>query len=127
MKLQELLGIELPDIQAPMAGVQGSALAVAVCSGEKQSGRPSPNVRQTTKRKSIIHMQEIETDKQKLVNKRTIALRYGITQRTVQEWMAKEMIPYFKLGYIVRFDPEACDRALAQFEVNAATEAFGKD
>ena len=30
MTLQSLLGIELPIIQAPMAGVQGSALAVAV-------------------------------------------------------------------------------------------------
>jgi nitronate monooxygenase len=30
MVLQELLGIDLPIIQAPMAGVQGSALAVAV-------------------------------------------------------------------------------------------------
>jgi nitronate monooxygenase len=30
MTLQELLGVELPIIQAPMAGVQGSALAVAV-------------------------------------------------------------------------------------------------
>ncbi len=30
MTLQELLGIELPIIQAPMAGVQGSALALAV-------------------------------------------------------------------------------------------------
>jgi len=29
--LQELLGVQLPIIQAPMAGVQGSALAVAVC------------------------------------------------------------------------------------------------
>ena len=29
--LQTLLGVELPIIQAPMAGVQGSALAVAVC------------------------------------------------------------------------------------------------
>src|SRR5215831_5802566 len=28
--MQELFGIELPIIQAPMAGVQGSALAVAV-------------------------------------------------------------------------------------------------
>jgi len=28
--IQELLGIELPIIQAPMAGVQGSALAIAV-------------------------------------------------------------------------------------------------
>ena len=30
MTLQQLLGIELPIIQAPMAGAQGSALAVAV-------------------------------------------------------------------------------------------------
>ena len=30
MNLQSLLGIELPIIQAPMAGVQGSGLAVAV-------------------------------------------------------------------------------------------------
>src|SRR5258708_16773005 len=30
MTLRELLGIELPIIQAPMAGVQGSALAIAV-------------------------------------------------------------------------------------------------
>ena len=29
--LRQLLGIELPVIQAPMAGVQGSALAIAVC------------------------------------------------------------------------------------------------
>src|SRR5215207_4859634 len=28
--LQELLGVELPIVQAPMAGVQGSALAAAV-------------------------------------------------------------------------------------------------
>ena len=31
MNLQKLLGVELPIIQAPMAGVQGSALAIAVC------------------------------------------------------------------------------------------------
>lgn len=31
MNLQQLLGIELPIIQAPMAGVQGHALAAAVC------------------------------------------------------------------------------------------------
>src|SRR3989338_3503850 len=30
MTLQQLLGTELPIIQAPMAGVQGSALAVAI-------------------------------------------------------------------------------------------------
>jgi nitronate monooxygenase len=31
MRLQDLLGTELPLIQAPMAGVQGAALAIAVC------------------------------------------------------------------------------------------------
>src|SRR6476469_9004002 len=31
MNLQALVGVELPIIQAPMAGVQGSALATAVC------------------------------------------------------------------------------------------------
>src|SRR5437660_2142903 len=30
MNLQSLVGVELPIIQAPMAGVQGSALAIAV-------------------------------------------------------------------------------------------------
>lgn len=32
MTLEQLLGIDLPIIQAPMAGVQGSTLAIAVCS-----------------------------------------------------------------------------------------------
>ena len=31
MDLRQMLGVELPVIQAPMAGVQGSALAIAVC------------------------------------------------------------------------------------------------
>jgi nitronate monooxygenase len=31
MTLRSLLGIEMPIIQAPMAGAQGSALAIAVC------------------------------------------------------------------------------------------------
>src|SRR3954471_16515004 len=31
MTLQDLLGTDLPIIQAPMAGAQGSALTVAVC------------------------------------------------------------------------------------------------
>ena len=31
MSLQQLLGTQLPIIQAPMAGSQGSALAIAVC------------------------------------------------------------------------------------------------
>jgi nitronate monooxygenase len=41
MTLQELFEIELPIIQAPMAGVQGSALAVAVSNaGSARSRAP---------------------------------------------------------------------------------------
>ena len=31
--LQQLVGVPLPIVRAPMAGVQGSALAAAVCNG----------------------------------------------------------------------------------------------
>src|SRR5918992_6014074 len=51
MTLQQLLGIELPIIQAPMAGVQGSALAVAVSNAGGLGSLPcamlSPEMMQT--------------------------------------------------------------------------------
>jgi len=40
MNLQTLLGIELPIIQAPMAGVQGSALAIAVSAAGRLGSLP---------------------------------------------------------------------------------------
>lgn len=62
-------------------------------------------------------MENVEL-KQKLVNKHCIAIRYGVSERTIQGWMDQERIPYLKLGYMVRFDPEACDLALARFKVS---------
>lgn len=60
----------------------------------------------------------IENDPQvKLVNKRTIAGRYGVSQRTIQDWMQKNEVPFYKFGYIVRFDPVECDKAVARFMV----------
>lgn len=51
MTLQQLLGVELPIIQAPMAGVQGSALAVAVSNAGGLGSLPcamlSPDALQT--------------------------------------------------------------------------------
>jgi hypothetical protein len=54
----------------------------------------------------------------KLVNKKVIAERYGVTTRTIQEWMVKQIIPYYKPGYIVRFDPVECDNALDRFKIS---------
>jgi excisionase family DNA binding protein len=73
-------------------------------------------------------MQNSEPETQKLVSKREIARRYGVSERTVQEWMVKGMIPYYKPGYIVRFDPAECDSALNRFKVPVRTLAIvGQD
>jgi excisionase family DNA binding protein len=62
-------------------------------------------------------VQDVKSNRQKLVSKREIAHRYGVSARTIQEWMEKAMIPFYKPGYMVRFDPEECDIALNRFKV----------
>jgi hypothetical protein len=62
-------------------------------------------------------MNEPETSEQKLVNKHTIARRYDVNERTIQEWMARGTLPFLKIGYMVRFDIAACDRAISRFRV----------
>jgi excisionase family DNA binding protein len=58
----------------------------------------------------------------KLVNKKTIAERYGISERTVQDWMVQGFMPFYKLGYIVRFDPTECDEAIERFRKNSSDQ-----
>jgi nitronate monooxygenase len=53
MVLQELLGIDLPIVQAPMAGVQGSALAVAVSNGGGLGSLPCALLDPDTIRKEL--------------------------------------------------------------------------
>ena len=53
MTLQELLGTELPVIQAPMAGVQGSALAVAVSNAGGLGSLPCAMLGVDTMRKEL--------------------------------------------------------------------------
>lgn len=52
----------------------------------------------------------------KLVNKRDIAHRYSVNERTIQDWMVTKAFPFHKIGYMVRFDPVECDRALERFK-----------
>ncbi len=54
VKLQQLLGIELPIIQAPMAGVQGSALAVAVCNAGGLGSLPCAMLGPDALRKELV-------------------------------------------------------------------------
>ena len=36
--------------------------------------------------------------------------------RTLEEWQQAKMVPFFKIGRIVLFDPKAVDKALRRFE-----------
>src|SRR5262249_4485834 len=53
MTLQQRLGIEFPIIQAPMAGVQGSTLAVAVCNAGGLGSLPCAMLDMDTIRKEL--------------------------------------------------------------------------
>jgi nitronate monooxygenase len=53
MTLQKILGIELPIVQAPMAGVQGSALAVAVSNAGGLGSLPCAMLTSETMRKEL--------------------------------------------------------------------------
>jgi nitronate monooxygenase len=57
MSLQRLLGIELPIIQAPMAGVQGSALTVAVSNAGGLGSLPCAMLDMDTIRKELTTIQ----------------------------------------------------------------------
>ena len=54
MTLQELLGIELPIIQAPMAGVQGSALAIAVSNAGGLGSLPCAMLEPDAMRRELV-------------------------------------------------------------------------
>src|ERR1700753_4276740 len=51
--LQSLLGVELPIIQAPMAGVQGSALAIAVSNAGGLGSLPCAMLTAATLRREL--------------------------------------------------------------------------
>jgi excisionase family DNA binding protein len=63
-----------------------------------------------------------------LVKKRDIARRYSVSPRTVQTWVAQRRIPFVRIGNTLRFNPRACDQALARFGIKelALSETRGK-
>ncbi|MEA3212325.1 MAG: Helix-turn-helix domain [Chthoniobacter sp.] len=56
-----------------------------------------------------------------MVKKAELCDRYGVSQRTIENWMNSGVLPYCKPSYgIVRFDLEACDKALQRFQRNTS-------
>jgi len=54
-----------------------------------------------------------------------IAEHFHISIRSVTNLTRRRVLPYVKIGKIVRFDVSACERALAGFECKSATTVKG--
>jgi hypothetical protein len=60
----------------------------------------------------------------KFVDKVEIANRYSVSQRTINEWMRGNIIPYIRISYkLVRFDLEKCDVAFQIYEIKSFMDA----
>jgi excisionase family DNA binding protein len=80
--------------------------------------RPGSVKPQAVKRKPKLTPQEIAL--RYLVPKQTIADRYSVSPRTIEYWVRKRRIPYFKVGRALLFRIEECDKAVERFKRIAA-------
>ena len=58
----------------------------------------------------------IETLDSGLVTKKELAPVLRVSTRTVDNWQRKKILPYIKVGRLVRFNIARCLTALARFE-----------
>lgn len=52
-------------------------------------------------------------------NKKEAALYLGIGQRTVTDWMRRRILPYVKVGRVVRFHLPECEMAVRKYQVKS--------
>jgi hypothetical protein len=50
------------------------------------------------------------------LNEIEMAEALNVTPRTLRKWRYLRMVPFTKIGYIIRYDPEAVFRALKAYE-----------
>ncbi|MDA7667763.1 helix-turn-helix domain-containing protein, partial [bacterium] len=48
------------------------------------------------------------------VRKSAMAKALGVSQRTLENWMATRIVPYQKIGKVVCFDPDAVKSTIAE-------------
>jgi nitronate monooxygenase len=131
-RLQSLLGVELPIIQAPMAGVQGSALAVAVSNAGGLGSLPAAMLTPDTLRKELAAVRA-QTDKPFNVNffchtppipsaERETAWR--ATLAPYYQELGLDPGPAVERGARTPFGPEAAD-VLGEFKPSVVSFHFG--
>lgn len=72
---------------------------------------------------SSIEEQSTELNPDVYLTKEEIAARLRLTPRTVNEWMAKDILPYYKLGRTVRFRWEEVREAHVKFRKGGKFDA----
>jgi excisionase family DNA binding protein len=60
----------------------------------------------------LFRMKDTEDTKPK--TKQEIAVHFGVTTRTIDGWMKAGLLPYWKIGHLVRFDLGAVTAKLNQ-------------
>lgn len=53
-----------------------------------------------------------------------LAAHLGISRRSVSNLMRRRILPFVKVGRLLRFDIESCERALRQFESLDVTQSL---
>lgn len=59
------------------------------------------------------------TTQPKWHNKKQVAAHFGIGLRTVTDWMRRRLIPFTKVGNVVRFNLSDCEGAIRKYQVNS--------
>ena len=62
---------------------------------------------------------EIATPVESLLTKHEVADLVRVSTRTVGNWMADAVIPYFRIGRVVRFDRTKVLQALDEFRIDS--------
>jgi len=66
----------------------------------------------------LDHSATVDSASDGLLNKRGLAIKLGISKRTVDAWMRQKRLPFIKVGKTVRFRwPDVLEK-LGQFRVN---------
>ena len=56
----------------------------------------------------------------KWCSKQEIALHFGIGLRTVTDWMKRRILPFVKVGHVVRFHVPDCEVAVRKYQIKSA-------
>ncbi len=64
-------------------------------------------------------MKEPELIASEWKSKREVAQHFGIGLRTVTDWMSRRILPFVKVGHVVRFHLPDCEAAVRKYQIQS--------